>query len=81
MTIAAVWRVGDRVYAIADTWIVRSLGNVLTEPGPKLLPITVSCKQPGPSNFFDREVYRAIFGYAYAGATLPALATHALAST
>ena len=81
MTLAAVWRVEERVYAIADTRISRSAGNVLTEHGPKLLPVTLLCKQPGPTNFFDRIAFAATFGFAYAGATLPALATHALAST
>jgi hypothetical protein len=80
MTIAAVWRHGDRLFAVADTRIVRSPGNVLTEHGPKLLPIGISCKKPGPSGFFDREAYRTNIGFAYAGGTLPALSTHALAN-
>jgi hypothetical protein len=54
---------------------------VLTDHGPKLLPLTISCKQHGASDFFDKEVYRTSVGYAYAGATLPALSTHALANT
>ncbi len=81
MTLAAVWLDGDRLCAIADTRIVRSPGNVLTEHGPKLLPINISCKKPGPSGFFDLEAYRASVGFAYAGGTLPALCTHALANT
>ena len=67
--------------AIADTRIVRSAVNVLTEHGPKLLPITVVCKQPGTSGFFDKEVYRNDIGFAYSGATLSALAAHALSNT
>jgi hypothetical protein len=67
--------------AVADTRIVRSAGNVLTEHGPKILPITVVCKQPGDSGFFDREAYRADFGFAYSGSTLSGLAAHALSST
>lgn len=80
MTLAAVWRDEQLVYAIADTRISQTHG-VLTEHGPKLLPILVSCKQPGPSGLFDREVYRTSVGYAYAGATLPALSTQTLANT
>jgi hypothetical protein len=78
MTIAAVWRVHERVYAAADSRISRSQGNVLTEHGPKLLPIPLVCKE------FDsdgRVVHSTVFGYAYAGATLPAMATQALATT
>lgn len=67
--------------AVSDTRIVRSAGNVLTEHGPKILPITVVCKQPGDSGFFDREVHRADIGFAYSGSTLSALATHALSAT
>jgi hypothetical protein len=67
--------------AVPDTRIVRAAGNVLTEHGPKLLPITVVCRQPGESGFFDREVYRADVGFAYSGATLSALAAHALSNT
>lgn len=80
MTLAAIWRVGERVYAAADTRIVRERGNVHTEHGPKLLPIMIACRQPGPDGEFSTINYRANVGYAYAGATLPALATHALAN-
>jgi hypothetical protein len=81
MTLAAVWRVDERVYSIADTRIIRSAGNVLTEHGPKILPITLVCKQPGPAGFTDRVAYAMTFGFAYAGSTLSALATHAFANT
>ena len=67
MTLAAVWRVDERVYSIADTRIIRSAGNVLTEHGPKILPITLVCKQPGPAGFTDRIAYAMTFGFAYAG--------------
>src|SRR5258705_2460528 len=67
--------------AIADARIVRTADNVLTEHGPKLLPITVVCKQPGASGFFDKEVYRSDIGFAYSGSTLSALAAHALSNT
>jgi hypothetical protein len=81
LTLVAVWRAENRLMAVADTRIVRAPGNVLTEHGPKLLPITVVCRQPGASGFFDREVYRADIGFAYSGSTLSALAAHALSNT
>lgn len=65
--------------SIADTRIIRSQGNVLTEHGPKLLPLRIRGKQPGPSRFFDREVFQFDIGFAYSGATLSALSAHALA--
>jgi hypothetical protein len=48
MTLVAVGRAENRLMAIADTRIVSSNG-ILTEHGPKLLPIKVQGKQPGPS--------------------------------
>jgi hypothetical protein len=80
MTLVAVWKAEGRLMAIADTRVARSVGNVLTEHGPKLLPITVVCRQPGVSGFFDKEVHRADIGFAYGGSTLSALAAHALAN-
>lgn len=35
MTLVAVWNAEDTIYAIADTRIIRSAGNILTEHGPK----------------------------------------------
>jgi hypothetical protein len=81
LTLVAVWRAENQLMAIADTRIVRTADNVLTEHGPKLLPITVVCKQPGASGFFDKEVYRSDIGFAYSGSTLSALAAHALSNT
>jgi hypothetical protein len=37
------------------------------------------CRQPGKYGFYDREVFRKTIGFMFAGATLPALSTHALA--
>jgi hypothetical protein len=54
---------------------------VLTEHGPKILPLLVSCKQPSASGHFDHETFRATLGFAYSGSSLTALSTHALAST
>lgn len=79
MTLVAVWRTENRLMAIADTRIIRSVGNVLTEHGPKLLPIRVRGRQPGPSGFLDREAFQFDIGFAYSGATLSALSAHALA--
>ncbi|MDP3078469.1 hypothetical protein [Bradyrhizobium sp.] len=81
MTLVAVWMAETRLMAIADSRIVRSAGNVLTEHGPKLLPITVICMQPSQNGAFDRVVYRSDIGFAYSGATLSALAAHALSTT
>lgn len=81
MTLVAVWKFSEhRVHAVADTRISRDAENVLTDHGPKILPLTVVCKTPGPSGFFDQETYRIEYGFAFAGATLPAFSAHALAN-
>ncbi len=79
MTLVAVWRSESRLMAIADTRIIRSHGNVLTEHGPKLMPIRIRGRQPGPSGFFNRDAFEFDVGFAYSGATLSAMSTHALA--
>jgi len=79
MTLVAVWRTENRLMAVADTRIIRSAGNVLTEHGPKLLPLRVRGRQPGPSGFFNRDAFQFDIGFAYSGATLSALSAHALA--
>ena len=81
MTLVAVWRTGDRLMAIADTRLIRGPGNVLTEHGPKILPLSIICRQPGSAGWFDREMFRTNIGFAYSGSTLSALSSHALANT
>lgn len=66
--------------AIADTRLIREPGNVLTEHGPKLLPLNVVCRQPGTSGEFDKVVFTSNIGFAYSGSTLSALSSHALAN-
>jgi hypothetical protein len=81
MTLVAVWQFEPNlIHAIADSQISREPGNVLTEHGPKILPLTMICRKPAPSGFFTLEAYRAEFGFAFSGSTLPALSTHALAN-
>jgi hypothetical protein len=81
MTLVAVWRHDPgRIHAIADTRISDGPGSVYTDHGPKILPITMICRQPGPSGFFDQVKYRHEFGFAFAGSTLTALSGHALAN-
>ena len=80
MTLVAVWNSGPRLQAIADTRLVRAPGNVLTEHGPKILPMTIVCKNDGPSPEVDIEVLRTTIGFAYSGSTLSALSSHALAN-
>jgi hypothetical protein len=81
MTLAVVWFDNDRLYAAADTRIIREAGNVLTEHGPKLMAVNAVCKAPGPSGFFDKVSFFNAMGFVYAGATLPALCTVALSET
>jgi hypothetical protein len=71
MTLVAVWRhAPGRIHAIADTRISGIGDSVFTDHGPKILPLTMVCRVPGPSHFIDKEIFRAEFGFAYAGSTL-----------
>jgi hypothetical protein len=79
VTLVAVWIAEGSINAIADTRIIRTAGNILTEHGPKILPLSVVCKQPGAAGWFDKVVFAGSIGFAYSGSTLSALATHALA--
>jgi hypothetical protein len=79
VTLVAVWIAEGSINAIADTRIIRSAGNILTEHGPKILPLSVVCKQPGTAGWYDKVVFAGSVGFAYSGSTLSALATHALA--
>ena len=81
MTLVAVWRAGPRLHAIADTRLIRGPGNVLTEHGPKILPLTIICRQNGPQPGLDVEIARAEVGFAYSGSSLSALSSLALANT
>jgi hypothetical protein len=81
MTLVAVWRAENRLMSIADTRIIiRGTGNVLTEHGPKILPLKVRGRRPGASGFIDQDAFQFDIGFAYSGATLSALSAHALAS-
>jgi hypothetical protein len=79
VTLVAVWIAEGSINAIADTRIIRSAGNILTEHGPKILPLSVVCKQPGTAGWYDKVMFAGSVGFAYSGSTLSALATHALA--
>jgi hypothetical protein len=78
MTLAAVWQhEPGRIHAVADSRFSHERG-VATEHGPKLLPLIVVCRKPGPSGFFNAQHFRTEFGFAYSGSTLSALCAHAL---
>ena len=79
MTLVAVWLHNqNRIHAIADTRFSHERG-VATEHGPKLLPLHVLCRKPGPDGFFNAEHFRTEFGFAYCGSTLSALSAYTLA--
>jgi hypothetical protein len=80
MTLVAVWlHDQNRIHAIADTRFSHDWG-VATEHGPKLLPLNVVCRKPGPVGFFDAMHFHTEFGFAYSGSTLSALCAHTLAN-
>ena len=81
MTIAVIWQEESFLWAVADTRFSRVSGadaQRITDHGPKLLPLTVVIRQPSASGFFDSVRFQTTLGFLYAGATAPALSTHAL---
>lgn len=81
MTLVAVWKMEDRIHAVADTRIGKG-GSTLSEHGPKILSLPIVCMAPpATGGTFDQIVAQWSLGFAYSGATLPALSTHALATT
>jgi hypothetical protein len=84
LTVVAVWfEPFDRVvWAVADSRVSRSgpIGGIITEAGAKLLPLTLRCYQPGADGFFSSLTLHTSLGFAFAGSTLPALNTYAVAS-
>lgn len=83
LTVVAVWlEPFDRVvWAAADTKISRSgpIGGTITDADAKLLPLALRCFQPGADGFFSSVTLQTSIGFAFAGATLPALNTYAVA--
>src|SRR5262245_7242174 len=81
MTLVAIWQHSPgRIHGSADTRISDGSARPLTDHGPKILPLSLVCKLHGPSGFIDQEILRAEFGFAFAGWTLGAFSTHALAN-
>jgi|GEM_PF-7093053 len=80
MTIVVLWyreKLGE-LWCAADTRISRGAATA-TDSGPKILPVPVVCrKQIGEENWM--AFHHQSFGFAYAGSTLSAISTHALAT-
>lgn len=86
MTVVIAWyrEKFSQLWVAADTRISGNPG-ILTDHGPKLFQIPIVCRK-NISRAAERRVgemtrlYRTNYGFAYAGSTLAALGTHALAS-
>src|SRR5262249_29131271 len=85
MTVVATWyEPFDKiVWCVSDTRVSRPgpTAGTITDGGAKILPLSVRTFLPGESGFFDRNILSTTVGFAYAGATLPALMTYAVANT
>lgn len=80
VTLAVLWyreRL-KQLWCAADSRISREQ-SVMTDRGPKILPVPVACwKIHGPEAYALAHSWS--FGFAFAGSTLAALSTHALAT-
>lgn len=84
MTIVAVWYepADQMIWAVGDTRISgRQLdAPPLTDSGAKIFPLSIACRQPGPAGFFDHVTFNTTWGFAYAGSSLYALMSYAVAN-
>ncbi|MGE1156564.1 hypothetical protein [Pseudomonas kitaguniensis] len=80
MTLAVIWYRENfgQLWCAADTRISGD-ARVLTDSGPKIFPVPVVCHESLSSTKW-RVCKRYSFGFAYAGSTLAAMSTHAIAS-
>lgn len=83
MTVVAIWREGQVLWAVADTRISAAGAQgviIRTDSAAKLLPLRVRCRQiPLMSGVLAPAHFDRTFGFAYAGDTLPALQAYAAA--
>lgn len=80
MTLAVVWyreKFGE-LWCAADTRISGG-SRIMTDSGPKIFPIPVVCHENLKGTKW-RVSKRHSFGFAFAGSTLSAMSTHAIAS-
>jgi hypothetical protein len=82
MTSIALWREDRWLWAVADTRISKAAiaGTFLTDGGSKLFRLNVQCREPGSGGFFSKQTFSGSLGFAFAGASLPALMTYAAAN-
>lgn len=84
MTVVAIWFEphDNAIWAVGDTRISgQGAGGTLTDGAAKILPLTLFCRQPGPSGDFTSPALIASLGYAYAGSTLGAIMTYIVVNT
>lgn len=80
MTLAVLWyrEKFQELWCAADSRIA-SGGSIATDSGPKILHIPIKCfETSAPMQFTQTHNYG--FGFAFAGSTLAAISTHALAT-
>lgn len=82
MTAIAIWYepADRRVWAVGDTRVVGAYDRPLTDGASKLLPLSVACRQPGRDGFYTDLTFQTSWGFAYAGSTLYALMSYAVAN-
>lgn len=80
MTIVVLWyrEKYDQLWCAADSRI-STKGATTTDSGPKVLPVPVACRIPIAEAEFA-PLHTLSFGFAFAGSTLSAISTHALAT-
>jgi hypothetical protein len=80
MTLVVAWyrEKFGQLWVAADTRISGSPG-IITDHGPKIFQVPILCRKLNTDDKTSR-LYRGNYGFAFAGSTISALGTHALAS-
>lgn len=80
MTITVLWyrKKFNELWCAADSRITNS-GSIITDAGPKILPVPVVCHKVDSKKRYKRR-HAHTYGFTFAGSTLSAISTHALAT-
>jgi len=81
MTIVAVWEEDGHGWMAADTRFANDSGTITSDSGAKLYSLPIRCHRPGGDGSLRVAHWWSSYGFAFAGAVLPASMTAVTAST
>jgi len=81
VTISVLWyrKLENELWCVADSRITNNSDSVITDSGPKILPIPIVCHKNSKKTKYKRT-FSYTFGFSFSGSTLAAINAHSLAS-